>query len=100
VTWTVFSNHGHVLLYLHAHADATLREVASAVGVTERTATKIISELAAGGYISRERIGRRVRYTVHRHLPLRHPQLAGYELGDVLIGLTPGPRNVTESSGG
>lgn len=86
VTWTLFSNHGQALLYLDAHPDATLPEIALAIGVTERTANKIISELAAAAYVSRERSGRRNHYTVHRELPLRDPQLTRYDVGDLLSG--------------
>jgi hypothetical protein len=89
VTWRLFSNHGHALLYLDQHPDATLREIALAVGVTERTANKIISQLADAGCVSRERGGRRNRYTVHRGVPLPDPQLIGYSLGDLLSGLDP-----------
>jgi hypothetical protein len=32
-----------------------------------------VSDLEAGNYLERERIGRRNRYKVHRQLPLRHP---------------------------
>jgi hypothetical protein len=99
VTWTLLSNHGHVLLYLDAHPDATLPEIALAIGVTERTANKIISELAEAAYVSRERTGRRNHYTVHRGLPLRDPQLIGYELGDLLTGLDLRRRGQVEGNG-
>jgi len=99
VSWTLFSNHGHVLLYLDAHPDATVREVALAIGITERTANKIVSELAEADYVSRERAGRRNHYTVHRGLPLDDPQLAGYELGDVLSGLDVRRRRLAEENG-
>jgi DNA-binding transcriptional ArsR family regulator len=93
VTWTLFSNHGHALLYLDAHPDATLREIALAIGVSERTATKIISELTEAAYVSRERAGRGNHYTVERGLALRDPQLVGYQLGDLLSGLEPSRRS-------
>ena len=99
MSWTLFSNHGHVLLYLDAHPDATVREVALAIGITERTANKIVSELAEADYVSRERAGRRNHYTVHRGLPLDDPQLAGYELGDVLSGLDVRRRRLAEENG-
>jgi len=87
VTWTFFSNHGHVMLYVDAHPDARLREIAVAIGVTERSVQKIISELTDAGYLSRERLGRRTRYTVCREVPLRDPQLVGRSLGELLSGL-------------
>lgn len=99
MSWTLFSNHGHVLLYLDAHPDATVREIALAIGVTERTANKIISELAEAEYVSRERAGRRNHYVVQRGLPLRDPQLAGYELGDLLSGLDVRRRSLARGNG-
>jgi hypothetical protein len=87
VTWTLLSNHGHVLLYVDAHPDTRLRELAGAIGITERSAHKIVSELAEAGYISRELVGRRNHYTVHREVALRHPQLVGHSVGELLSGL-------------
>ena len=99
MTWTLLSNHGHVLLYLDTHPDATLPEIALAIGITERTANKIISDLADAAYVSRERAGRRNRYTVDRGLPLRDPQLIGYKLGDLLSGLDLRRRGPVEGNG-
>ena len=87
--WMLLSNHGHVLLYVDTYPDARLREIAAAIGITERAAHKIITELEAAGYVTRERLGRRNRYDVHRHVPLRHARVVGRTLGDLLTGLEP-----------
>jgi DNA-binding Lrp family transcriptional regulator len=100
VTWTFFSSHGHVLLYLDAHPDAPMREVAAAIGITERSAQRIISELVEAGYVSRERVGSRNHYTVHREVPLRHSQLVGHTVGDLLSGLDPKRRNASRGNSG
>jgi uncharacterized membrane protein len=50
-----------------------LKEVASIVGITERAVQRIVAELEEAGYLTRERDGRRNRYEIARHLPLRHP---------------------------
>jgi hypothetical protein len=42
------------------------RDLARHVGITERRAQGIVSELVKTGYLSRERIGRRNRYRVER----------------------------------
>jgi DNA-binding IclR family transcriptional regulator len=89
MAWMLLSNHGHVLLYVDTYPDARLREVATAIGITERAAHTIISELEAAGYLSRERVGRRNRYTVHHEAPLRHARVVGRTLGDLLSGLEP-----------
>ena len=87
--WMLLSNHGHVLLYVDTYPDARLREIAAAIGITERATHKIITELEAAGYVTRERLGRRNRYDVHREVPLRHARVVGRTLGDLLEGLEP-----------
>jgi predicted transcriptional regulator len=61
-----------------------LRDIAEAVGITERGAHKILSDLVDEGYVERERAGRRNRYTVRRELHLRHPLVQEREVGDLL----------------
>ncbi len=39
------------------------------VGITERAAHRIVSELAAAGYIARRRNGRRNHYTIRSEAP-------------------------------
>ena len=87
--WMLLSNHGHVLLYVDTYPDARLREIAAAIGITERAAYKIITELEAAGYVTRERLGRRNRYDVHREVPLRHARVVGRTIGDLLQALEP-----------
>jgi len=50
-----------------------MRDVAHLVGITERAVQRIVAELEEAGYIERIRHGRRNRYEVRTHLPLRHP---------------------------
>lgn len=71
--WTFLTNHAHVLLCLVADPEARVRDIAADVGITERAVLRIIGDLEAGGYIQREREGRRNRYEVREDLPLRHP---------------------------
>jgi predicted transcriptional regulator len=71
--WTFLTNHAHVLLSLAADPDATLREVAERVGITERAAHRIVSELENEGALKRSRDGRRNHYEIRRDFPLRHP---------------------------
>ena len=61
-----------------------LRDIATAVGITERAAHRILSELVDEGYVLRERHGRRNRYKVKPELPLRHPLVEEREVGDLL----------------
>lgn len=72
-SWTFLSNHGHVLVAIARDPTARLRDVAEQVGITERAAHRIVRDLVAHGYLTRERVGRRNRYVVNERLPLRHP---------------------------
>jgi DNA-binding transcriptional ArsR family regulator len=69
-TWNFLTNHALALLYISAHPDTRLRDLASALDVTERTAYAIVADLTAEGYLIKEREGRRNRYIVQHHLPL------------------------------
>jgi predicted transcriptional regulator len=61
-----------------------LRDIAAAVGITERAAHRIVSELVEEGYVLRKRHGRRNRYTVKAELPLRHPLVQQREVGELI----------------
>ncbi len=69
-TWTFLTNHARALLYISAHPDTRLRDLATALGVTERTSYGIVADLTAEGYLVKERDGRRNKYHVQHHLPL------------------------------
>ncbi|MDX2036809.1 MAG: winged helix-turn-helix domain-containing protein [Isosphaeraceae bacterium] len=71
--WTFLSNHSHVLLSIAVEPEIRLRDVAKRVGITERAVQRIVSDLEEGGYLTRERTGRRNSYRVHADRPLRHP---------------------------
>jgi hypothetical protein len=71
--WTFLTNHTHVLLCIARDPEIRMRDVAQAVGVTERAVQRIVAELEEGGYLIRKRDGRRNRYEVRASLPLRHP---------------------------
>lgn len=88
MTWTFLSNHGNVIIYIDEHRDARLREIAQAIGITERATHKLVSELVDEGYLTRKRVGRRNEYSVNCEQHLRHPSLAEHTLNELLIGMT------------
>jgi Winged helix-turn-helix DNA-binding len=88
VAWTFLSNHGNVIVYIDEHPHARLREIAEAIGITERATHKLVSELAEEGYLTRQRVGRRNHYTVNCDMQLRHPALANHTLRELLTGMT------------
>jgi hypothetical protein len=87
--WDFLTNHAHVLLCIADDPGIRLRDIASAVGITERGAHKILNDLVEDGYVLRERHGRRNRYKVKPKLPLRHPLVDDREVGDLLKVLRP-----------
>jgi Winged helix-turn-helix DNA-binding len=82
--WDFLTNHAHVLLCVAKDPGIRLRDIAAAVGITERGAHKILTELVDEGYVLRERHGRRNRYKVRPELPLRHPLVHDRQVGDLL----------------
>jgi DNA-binding IclR family transcriptional regulator len=84
VHWTFLSNHAHVLLSLAHDPSQRLRDVAAAVGITERAVQKIVADLEEGGILTRQREGRRNRYALHPDVHLRHPIEAHCSVGDLM----------------
>ena len=91
--WTFLTNHAHVLLCVSQDPGMRLRDIAEAVGITERAAQRIIAELVTDGYLTRERDGRRNRYQLYPELPLRHPLERNHQIGELLTTLGSDPRD-------
>jgi DNA-binding IclR family transcriptional regulator len=86
-SWSFLTNHAQVLLCIAQDPGVRLREIGEAVGITERAAHRIVNELAAAGYISRTRHGRRNRYAIKSHLPLPDSVAGQHKIGDLLAVL-------------
>jgi DNA-binding transcriptional ArsR family regulator len=89
-TWTFLTNHAQVLVCIAKDPGIRLRDIGERVGITERAAHRIVSELTTAGYLIRERQGRRNRYTINDHLPLPDPiaHEEQIEIGALLAILT------------
>jgi DNA-binding MarR family transcriptional regulator len=83
-TWVFLTNHAHVLLSVARDPEARARDIAEQVGITERAAQRIVSDLVAGGYLAKTKLGRRNRYTVNRKGHLRHATFQELEIGPLL----------------
>jgi predicted ArsR family transcriptional regulator len=92
VSWDFLTNHAHVLVCVSTDPGIRQRDIASAVGITERATHKVLSELIEAGYVVSERQGRRNHYTVDKEQPLRHPLVDHRLVGDLLevLGNAPG----------
>ena len=82
--WSFLTNHTQVLVCIAHDPGIRLRDLGDRVGITERAAHRIVGELATAGYVSRERHGRRNRYTIQSHLPLPDPLARGRKVSDLL----------------
>lgn len=83
-SWNFLSNHGHVLLYLAKNPDATIRNMADEVGITERAILGIVGDLADAGYLAIEKNGRRNFYKVNRQLKFRHQLESHKSIGNLI----------------
>jgi DNA-binding MarR family transcriptional regulator len=87
-SWTLLTSHGHVLVEVARNPDARMRDISAVVGLTERAVQAIVADLESAGYLTRDRIGRRNRYTVNADSLFRHSAQAGLQVGPFLDMLT------------
>jgi DNA-binding MarR family transcriptional regulator len=69
--WTFLTNHAAVLTSLDREENLTSREIALALGITERSVIRIIKDLESAGFITKRKEGRANRYIINKDLPLR-----------------------------
>jgi DNA-binding MarR family transcriptional regulator len=82
--WRFVTNHTQVLLCIARDPDTRLRDIAETVGITERAVQRIVVDLMESGFVTRERVGRRSRYTLNREARMRHPAQFDHEIGEML----------------
>jgi hypothetical protein len=83
-SWSFLTNHARVLLCIASDPGARLRDIAASLGITERSAYGIVTELTAAGYVVKQKDGRRNRYQIQAHLPLPEPVSQEPAIGEVL----------------
>jgi DNA-binding transcriptional ArsR family regulator len=83
------TNHGLALLCIADDPTVRIREIASAIGITERAAQRIVSDLTDAGYVTRVREGRRNSYSVRLDLPIFLPNQRDIDLQSLLAVLLP-----------
>ena len=86
--WTFLTNHAQVLVCIARDPGVRLRDIGERVGITERAAHRIVAELAAAGYITRQRNGRRNQYTINADLPLPDTIARDQNVGQLIEILT------------
>jgi hypothetical protein len=82
--WTFLTNHGAVLVCIAMHPHISAALIASTLRVTERTVRRIIADLQKDQYILKSRVGRTNLYQIREDMPLRRPQTANVQVGELL----------------
>jgi hypothetical protein len=90
-SWTFLTNHARVLLCISSDPGIRLRDLAARLGITERSAYGIVTDLASAGYITKVKDGRRNSYVIQAHLPLPEPTSRERTVGEVLALLAGAP---------
>ena len=94
--WTLLTKHARVLLAITRDPGIRLRDIAAALGVTERSAYAIVTDLTSAGYVAKHKDGRRNRYQIQAHLPLPEPVSRQATIGE-LLGLLTSQRDTAEN---
>ena len=82
--WSFLTSHARVLMCIAHDPGARLRDIAASLGITERSAHGIVTELAEAGYVIKQKDGRRNRYQIQAHLPLPEPTSRERTVGEIL----------------
>jgi DNA-binding IclR family transcriptional regulator len=90
--WGLLTNHAGALICIALDPGVRLRDIATALDISERNAHTIVSDLIDVGYVIKERHGRRNRYLIQENLPLSDSVGRGQTVGeilDVLVNASP-----------
>src|SRR5437763_14500698 len=82
--WSFLTNHARALVCIARDPGVRLREIAAVLGVTERRAFGIVSDLTEAGYVVKDKDGRRNRYRIQSHLPIPRPVGREPTIGELL----------------
>ena len=91
--WTFLTNHTRVLVVISQNPTARLRDIAAAIGITERATQRIVADLEEAGYLSHEKVGRRNVYQIEAGTNLRHELEQNNQLRSLLDVLRPNGRS-------
>jgi DNA-binding transcriptional ArsR family regulator len=97
--FTYLTNHTHVLVALSSNAELRVRDLAAAIGITERAVQRILADLEAVGVLEREKLGRRNSYKIRRQARLRHPLEGHCTVGGLLDWVEKSARQASQKNG-
>jgi DNA-binding IclR family transcriptional regulator len=82
--WTFLTNHARALVCIADDPEVRLRDIAARLRITERSAFGIVRDLTEAGYVLKAKEGRRNRYRIQDHLPLRQAVGRQPTIGEML----------------
>ena len=82
--WSFLTNHARVLVCIAHDPGIRLRDVASTVNITERRAFAIVDDLIVGGYVAKQKEGRRNLYHIQVDAPLGETVGRQQPIGELL----------------
>ncbi|MGD0441980.1 MAG: winged helix DNA-binding protein [Acidimicrobiales bacterium] len=85
--WSFLTNHARVLVCIAQDPGVRLRDIASTLGITERSVFGIVADLTSSGYVLKDKDGRRNRYHIQAHAPLRQGPVRDQTIGELLAVL-------------
>jgi hypothetical protein len=83
-SWGFLTNHARVLLCIADDPGARLRDISATLGITERSAHTIVTDLIQDGYVSKVKDGRRNSYQIRGDRPLPEPVSRQPTIGELL----------------
>jgi hypothetical protein len=100
--WSFLTNHAAAMVCIAHDPGVRLRDIAATLDITERSAFGIVTELVGAGYVVKEKEGRRNRYRIQGHLPMRDSVARERTIGEILDVLVKAstPRFVPPRSSG
>lgn len=82
--WKFLTNHAQALLFIASEPNSRLRDIADALDVTERTAYGVVADLSQGGYVAKDKEGRRNVYHIQSDMPIRDAVGQHRAIGELL----------------
>jgi len=85
--WSFLTNHARALACIADDPGVCIRDIAAVLGITERNAFGLVADLTTAGYVLKSKDGRRNRYRIQVHLPLRRDSDRHQTIGELLAML-------------
>ena len=86
-SWGFLTNHARVLVCIVEDPGARLRDISATLGITERSAHAIVTDLIEDGYVIKMKDGRRNRYQIRADRPLPESASRQPTVGELLAVL-------------